>query len=158
LNKYSLVAKAYTGGAISPAGTFVVTHGDSKTFDIIPNANYKIKDVVVDGISEGALETYTFHFLNANGKIEAYFEYEVGINDPDATINIFSHNNIVTILNEQLVPIKQVEIMDMYGRIIWTGTAPEARTEIALNVAKGMYGVRVVTGDEQSVMVKVVIW
>ena len=150
-NKYTIVSKAYAGGNITPAGTFVVTHGDSKTFQITPNPNYKIKDVVVNGISEGMVESYTFHSLYANGKIEAYFETNVGIDEnEDAGIKVFSHNNVVSLVNENLISVKQVEIIDMYGRVVWSGLAPDSKTDIILDVATGIYGVRIFT--ESSIM------
>ena len=39
----------------------------------------------------------------------------------EATITVFSRPNVVTILNENLIPVKQVEIMDLYGRLVWIG-------------------------------------
>jgi len=75
----------------------------------------------------------------------------VGITGNDkSVINVFSYSNIVTIVNEELVPIKQVEIMDMYGRVVWKGQAIGDRTEIALNVATGIYNVRVITESSVS--------
>jgi hypothetical protein len=56
---------------------------------------------------------------------------------------------VVTILNESLVPVKQVEIMDMYGRIVWIGQRFTEKIEISLNVANGIYGVRVTTDNNQ---------
>ena len=158
LNQYQLVSKAFSGGTISPAGTFMVTHGDSKTFEIIPNANYMIDRVDVDGISLGALPFYTFNNVKENGRIEAYFKLNVGIpENEEAIITVFSHNNIVTIMNEQLVPIQQAEIMDMYGRVVWTGQATTKKTEVTLNVAVGIYNVRVITNDNQYFTTKIVI-
>jgi hypothetical protein len=152
LNQYKIVAKAYNGGTISPAGTFMVTHGAHKSFEIIPNANYSIKYVLVNGTSVGAVTSYIFNNVDANATIEAYFQFGQGIDANDeASIEIFSHNNVVTILNGNLIPVKHVEIIDMYGRIIWTGQAFEEKTEITLNVATGIYGVRITTGDGQKV-------
>jgi len=72
-------------------------------------------------------------------------------------INVFSYNNVVTIINKDLVPIKQVEITDMFGRIVWRGEAPNVKTEIALHVATGVYAVRIITGDAQHITTKVSI-
>jgi len=158
LNKYEIISQAFNGGTITPAGIFVVTHGDDKTFEITPNAGYIISDIVVNGLSVGAVPFYTFNDIRTGATIKAYFKYnDLGIDDIEATINVFSYNNIITIVNEQLVPIKQVEIMDMYGRIIWLGQAPGTKTEIALDVAKGLYGVRILTGDNQYITGKVII-
>ena len=146
LNKYELVAQAYTGGTITPAGVFVVTHGESKAFNIISNAGFIVNDVVVNGESMGDVDTYTFFDIRGNSTIKAYFAVPQGIDPNDvATINVFSNHNVVTIMNENLISIKQVEIMDMYGRLVWSGQALSQRTEITLDVAAGIYGVRITT-------------
>jgi len=156
LNKYEIMAQAFNGGSITPAGIFVLTYGDDKTFEITPNAGYIISDVLINGLSVGAVSSYTFNDVREDGTIKAYFKYNnLGIDDIEATINVFSHGNVVTILNEQLVPIRQVEIMDMYGRIVWTGQVAD-RAEIALDVATGIYGVRIMT-ESNTITTKVSI-
>jgi len=157
LNKYEILAQAYTGGTITPAGIFVVTDGDDKTFEITPNAGYRISDVIVNGESVGAITTYTFNNIKENSTIRAYFSFGEGVDDNEATISVYSYGNVVTIVNEQLVPIKQVEIMDMHGRIVWTGFAPNTTTQILLNVAKGAYNVRIITETLQNLTTKIVI-
>jgi len=159
LNQYKITAKAYNGGTITPAGTFVVAHGDNLTFEVAPNADYKISDVLVNGVSVGAVTSYLFNDIRTDGKIEAYFDLNnAGINVNDlSTINVFSHQNVVTIMNENQIPVKQVEIIDMYGRVIWTGPAADRQTNITLNVAKGIYAVSIITHDNNSITTKVVI-
>ncbi|MDR2970613.1 MAG: T9SS type A sorting domain-containing protein, partial [Bacteroidales bacterium] len=71
--------------------------------------------------------------------------------------NVFCHQNRVNIKKEKLVPIQQVEIIDMYGRVVWTGEAVGEKTEITLNVAAGIYGVRIATGEGQYFTTKVII-
>ncbi|MCL2246082.1 MAG: choice-of-anchor J domain-containing protein [Lentimicrobiaceae bacterium] len=158
LNKYEIVAQAFTGGTITPAGVLNVTYGADKTFEIAPNTGYSIKDVVVNGESRGALTNYTFYDVKENGSILAHFSYEQGIDDNTAlNFKLFSHKNVITILNEQLIPVKQVDIMDMYGRLLWTGVTLGEKTEISLDVAAGVYSVRILTTDDQQVTAKVVI-
>jgi hypothetical protein len=158
LNQYKITAIAFNGGTISPAGIFTVTYGDSKTFEIIPKEGYMIDDVEVDGVSMGALESFTFTNIQANAIIKAYFKYNVGIfENENSNINVFSHNNIVTIVNEDLIPISHVEIFDMSGRIVWKGNATEMKTDITLNVVKGAYCVHIIRKDNQHLINKIVI-
>ena len=153
LNKYEIVARAFNGGTITPAGIFVVTHGEGKTFEITPNNGFTISDVIVNGLSVGTETSYTFNDIAGENTIEAYFAVAQGIDDIDASaIKVFSNQNVVTILNEKLIPIKQIEIFDMYGRVVWTGQA----TEITLDVATGIYGVRIIT-ESNSTTTKVAI-
>jgi hypothetical protein len=158
INQYTLISKTNTGGMVTPLGIFTVKHGETQVFDIIPNPTYRIKDVKVDGVSMGVIDSYIFDYVKADGKIEAFFEIAVNISGySDDMIKVFSHNNVVTILNEQLVPIQQVEIMDMYGRLIWKGQALTEKTDITLNVATGIYGVRITTDGGQNITTKVII-
>jgi len=158
LNQYRLTAKASTGGTISPAGTFMVSHGEDKTFVITPNENYVISNLIVNGLSVGALETYTFYNVKSNATIEAIFALGQGISITDeTTIQVYSYNNIVTLLNENHIPIKQVDIIDMYGRVVWSGQTTDVKTEITLNVAKGIYGIRITTYDQHIIFTKVII-
>lgn len=67
-------ATAGAGGTIIPAGKISVNAGTDKTFQIVPNNGYKIKDVIVDGVSVGAKTSYTFSKVSANHTITATFE------------------------------------------------------------------------------------
>jgi len=70
----SIAASSGTGGTISPSGTVSVNYGDSETFTISPDQGYKISDVKVDGVSVGAVSTYTFSNVSSDHTIEASFE------------------------------------------------------------------------------------
>jgi hypothetical protein len=160
LNAYTIVAKAANGGAISPAGNIPVMHGDSKEFTIIPDVihNYGVEDVKVNNESQGALMSYTFENIKGDATIIAYFKWGVGIGENDLSIiTVFSNQNVVTIDNKDLIPVKQVEIIDMHGRIVWQGQATGVETKIALDVAAGIYNVRIITADNSITTTKVSI-
>ena len=70
---YTITASAGTGGTISPSGSISVNHGASRTFSISANTGYTITDVLVDGLSVGAVNTYTFSNVTANHTINATF-------------------------------------------------------------------------------------
>jgi len=65
------------GGIIEPAGTergnLMVMNGNNQTFTIIPESNYYVADVQVDGTSVGPLTTYTFTNVTADHTITATF-------------------------------------------------------------------------------------
>jgi hypothetical protein len=73
INTYTITASAGPGGAISPSGAVNVTCGDDQSFTITPDACYSIADVLVDGVSVGAVSTYTFTNVTANHTIDASF-------------------------------------------------------------------------------------
>ena len=69
-----ITATADEHGKIAPAaGTITVPKGESKTFTITPDSGYRIKDVLVDGKSVGAVSTYTFENVVDNHTIHATF-------------------------------------------------------------------------------------
>ena len=70
---YAITASAGTGGAISPADAVTVNPGGNLTFTITPNASHHVVDVKVDGVSQGAITSYTFANVNANHTIQAIF-------------------------------------------------------------------------------------
>ncbi len=71
---YTIVASAGAGGSITPSGTVVVQKGASQSFTIKPSSDYKINSVLVDGISVGAVTSYTFSNVQANHTISASFK------------------------------------------------------------------------------------
>lgn len=71
--QYSIVANADAGGTISPTGVTTVTEGASQTFVIAPALNFVISDVLVDGLSVGAVSSYTFTNVITNHNISAKF-------------------------------------------------------------------------------------
>ncbi|MGC8979808.1 InlB B-repeat-containing protein, partial [Caldisericum sp.] len=70
----SIYASAGSSGSIYPSENVFVDYGKSQAFSITPNAGYKIKDVKVDGVSVGAVSSYTFENITKDHTIEAIFE------------------------------------------------------------------------------------
>ena len=68
-----ITATAGEHGAIDPEGAVTVPKGKSETFTITPDSGYRIKDVLVDGKSVGAVSTYTFENVVDNHTIHATF-------------------------------------------------------------------------------------
>ena len=86
---YTITASAGNGGTITPAGDVVVNCGDSKTFTITANEGYEIADVVVDGLSIGAVASYTFPSVSENGhSIVATFSEIVVVPECNAVTNL----------------------------------------------------------------------
>lgn len=70
---YTITATAGTDGSISPTGASTVQQAQSLAYTITPNANCTIADVKVDGVSVGAVTSYTFTNVTANHTIAATF-------------------------------------------------------------------------------------
>ncbi len=62
------------GGTITPNGTVRVQDGQSITFNIMPDEGYEIEDVIVNGESVGAVETYKVEKVTKDLEISAKFK------------------------------------------------------------------------------------
>lgn len=84
LSKFSINTNVYTiaasvsgsGGTISPAGAVGVPAGTDKTFVMTPqDVHYTVKSVVVDGVDQGPITSYTFkNVLDNSHSIVASFK------------------------------------------------------------------------------------
>ncbi|MDD2636677.1 MAG: choice-of-anchor J domain-containing protein, partial [Bacteroidales bacterium] len=70
---YEIEATAGANGSISPTGVTTVNEGENQTYTITPADCYQVADVLVNGSSVGAVETYTFSNVTANHTISASF-------------------------------------------------------------------------------------
>ena len=73
LVSYEITASANTGGTITPAGSTVVTHGDSVAYGIVSDPGYYIEDVIVDGGSVGITRKYFFDNVTEPHTIDVTF-------------------------------------------------------------------------------------
>jgi hypothetical protein len=73
---HTITATAGSGGGIDPPGTVIVEHGDAVKFTVTPSTGYLINDVWVDGISKGAVSSYTFARVTASHTIRAEFKIQ----------------------------------------------------------------------------------
>jgi len=83
----TITASAVANGTISPSGEVRLEYGASQSFSIVPDENYRVSDVVIDGISAGAITSYQFtnvkvaHTIIANFALKEYtLTYLAGAN------------------------------------------------------------------------------
>jgi hypothetical protein len=70
---YTIAASAGTGGTITPSGNVTVAQGATQTFTITAGSGYQISNVMIDGTSIGAVNSYTFSNVIAGHTITAAF-------------------------------------------------------------------------------------
>ena len=76
---YTITAGAGAHGTITPAGSVSVAQGQNQTFTVTADGGYTVDTVMVDGVSVGAVATYTFsqvrgpHAISATFKLPASF-------------------------------------------------------------------------------------
>lgn len=90
---FTITASAGQGGSITPSGAVSVDKGGSQTFTIKPSDNYEIEDVKVDGVSKGAVETYTISNVSENHTIAATFT-EKAVILPDSIHEDFNSGSL----------------------------------------------------------------
>ncbi|HET7378020.1 MAG TPA: hypothetical protein VFK30_15010, partial [Anaerolineae bacterium] len=84
---YTITPTAGANGSISPGSPQTVTVGSSITFTMVPNLNYHVADVGVDGVSQGSISSYTFKNVNMDHVITAAFAINIFIITPTAGSN-----------------------------------------------------------------------
>ena len=139
-----ITATADEHGKIAPAaGTITVPKGKSETFTITPDSGYRIKDVLVDGKSVGAVSTYTFENVVDNHTIHATFARKhtptpstptVEIPDDDALgLNMTDHfAYIVGYGNGEVRPqnnITRAEVATIFFRLLTDDVRDENLTK-----------------------------
>lgn len=72
IDLFAITTSAGTGGTITPSSA-MVSYGGSQSFTIAANTGYSIADVLVDGVSHGAITSYTFSNVTSGHSISATF-------------------------------------------------------------------------------------
>jgi FlaG/FlaF family flagellin (archaellin) len=83
---YLIEASSGSGGNISPEGSISVTAGGNKIFSMMPDENYKVLDVLVDGNSAGPISTYTFNNVSSSHSIKANFTVDFAVENNNTVI------------------------------------------------------------------------
>ncbi|SPD71778.1 hypothetical protein PITCH_A1020023 [uncultured Desulfobacterium sp.] len=73
IDTHTIKSSSGTNGGVFPAGDIPVNHGSNQSFAISPAQNYHVLDVIVDGVSVGALSSYTFSSVTTDHTISASF-------------------------------------------------------------------------------------
>jgi hypothetical protein len=61
------------GGMILPSGTISIVDRGAQAFSIVPDRGGRIVDVLIDGVSQGPITSYTFSNVTEDHSIEAVF-------------------------------------------------------------------------------------
>jgi len=70
---HHITAISGPNGTISPIGDVVVDAGADRNFSFTPDVGYRVNDVLIDGVSVGAVAAYTFTSVAADHTIEVTF-------------------------------------------------------------------------------------
>ena len=117
--QYTVTVTTPSHGTITP-GTTTYGYGQSPVYVIQPDAGYGIVNVMVDGISVGAVSSYTFPALTADHTLSATFaqyQYVITANAGNGgTISPVGATNMVSGGNQTytIVPAIGYHIADVY--------------------------------------------
>ncbi|MDP3882701.1 MAG: VWA domain-containing protein [Candidatus Staskawiczbacteria bacterium] len=71
---FMITSSTGLNGAIDPLGAVSVNYGYSKQYIMTPDSGYEVEDVLIDGVSVGALTSYTFGNVISDHTISASFK------------------------------------------------------------------------------------
>lgn len=73
--RYNITVNIGAGGTVTPEGNSHSIHGEeTKVYTFIPDTGYQVKDVKVNGVSLGAVESYTFTEVSSHQTLSVEFE------------------------------------------------------------------------------------
>ena len=73
LKTYTIRVPFPVNGVIHPSGTIKASHGEKRRFQVIPLPGYRVSEVLVDKVSVGAVDSYTFNNVTGDHVVEAIF-------------------------------------------------------------------------------------
>jgi len=102
----TLTGSAGAGGTITPAGIMTVVDGENRAFSSAPNATFILSDVLVDGVSAGRANNYTFNNITSSHSIAASFNggwfaptASIAVNGVTNPSNVFTSNDANAVFN-----------------------------------------------------------
>lgn len=96
---HNITATAGANGTITPGGVVAVVHGNSQTFTIAANYCHHIVDVLVDGVSQGPIVSYTFSNVTTDHTISATYSINTYALSYAAGANGFLSGNTLQVVN-----------------------------------------------------------
>ncbi len=102
-NVYTITASAGSNGSISPSGSVGVMETSSKTFTFTPSSGYAVSNVVVDGVSQGAISSYTFSNISGNHTISVTFQFSSSMPFTDVSSSDWYYEAVGYAYNHDLV-------------------------------------------------------
>lgn len=160
IKTYQITTKTDGNGSFSPEGPVLVNHGSDQAFIITPDSGYKVKDILIDGISEGKISVYNFSKIIKDHSISALFELVTHSED----VKVFERANIIKSLypnptegiftiyfNRNLsyeLQVLKLRIYDVSGKIVYSKQISmeekiyEAKKKIdlkSLGIKEGIY-------------------
>jgi len=130
---YTITAAAGAGGTIAPSGAVIVESGDSQIFTIRPKTGYDILNVLVDGISKGAVTSYTFSNVTANHTIEASFVITYTLDITAVNGSVKKTLDKPTYKHGEVVILEAIAATD-YDFVGWSGDLTGSENPVSIDM------------------------
>ena len=154
---HTILTTVGSNGRISPSGAIIVTHGADQTFSIIPDQDYEIKEIYVDGSAVGATSSYTFTNVTKDHRIYATFKSIIGIEEDTVTESNTYPNPTTGIVNIKCNEATQVNVFNAFGQLLLTQSTNgnDQQTIDISNLPDGLYLIQMI--EESGIATKQII-
>ena len=139
-NTHTIHASAGDNGIITPSGTITVAHGANQSFSMIPDSDYEIQDVYIDGNPVGAMSSYTFTNVTADHYIHVTFTHVDAVNENNSSAFYVYPNPTQDHVVVKAEGLKHIRIVNAFGQTIYNAKVEGNQVRIDLSgMAKGIY-------------------
>ena len=146
---HTINATAGANGSINPSGNVIIADGREQTFTIIPDQDYEIKEVYIDGSAIGSTSTYTFTNVTEDHRIYAIFNKVIGVEE-EATNEIEIYPNPTSgIVNIHCQEAELFNIYNTYGQLLISQNAngnDQVTIDIS-NLPRGIYLIQLISKE-----------
>ena len=136
-----------TAGGINLANNAQIDFGTLLTITAIPDNDFDLGTLTVNGKNFQNGNTYK---VESDTHIECNFIWTENMSE----IDVYSLFNKVYIVNKNNIIIKSIQIIDMFGRVIYTGKT-SASIDIDINSSSGHYAVKLVLENGDIIVKKI---
>jgi len=145
-NTHTIHATAGANGIITPSGTITVAHGANQSFSMIPDSDYEIQDVYIDGNPVGPMTSYTFTNVTTDHYIHVTFTNLVGIKENNDFATVIYPNPTTGIVNIKCNEAAQVNVFNAFGQLLLTQSTNgnDQETIDISNLPNGIYLIQMI--------------
>ncbi len=145
-NTHTIHATAGANGIITPSGTITVAHGANQSFSMIPDSDYEVQEVYIDGNPVGAMASYTFTNVTADHYIHVTFTNLVGIKENNDFATVIYPNPTTGIVNIKCNEAAQVNVFNAFGQLLLTQSTNgnDQETIDISNLPNGIYLIQMI--------------
>ena len=145
---YTVTASAGKGGSVSPKGDVSIASGGSQTFTFTPEPGYRVSDVMLDGVSMGAMDEYEFDDMGRNHVLRVNFA-RVNAAIESATL---SGTTLTVVTSADTTSRVMAAVYDTAGQLLQLTDAQEGNGKATFNLSTlpSRYTIKVFLFDEAS--------